>query len=252
MKWFGLTDKGRVRPTNQDTFQIEAAEKNHAALLIVCDGMGGANAGNVASKFALREFMETLLPALEKPLPEAKRQLLLSRALENANQLVYGLASSQPEFQGMGTTLVAALIWEDAATIINVGDSRAYVLDDKQLQQITEDHSYVAEMCRMGRLSARDARNHPRKNLITRAVGVGPEVKGDLFELALSEGETLLLCTDGMSGMAEDEDMATAMRQAKSLPEMGESLLQLALEGGGRDNITVALFTRTTGEETNG
>ena len=243
MEWFGLTDKGRVRPTNQDIYQIEVREPNESALLVVCDGMGGANAGNVASRFAAQVFVEEVRPQLDGALEEKTRQEALTAALDAANGTVFALAGRQPEFRGMGTTLVAALVKGEQATILNVGDSRAYLFDGERLRQITEDHSYVEEMRRQGRITEADARTHPQKNLITRAVGV------DLFEVRLKEDEVLLLCSDGLSGMAEDAQIAQTIRSAKTLALAGDALLTLALEGGGRDNITVALFTRGAGEE---
>jgi len=252
MEWFGLTDRGRLRPTNQDIFQIEVNESNHTALLVVCDGMGGENAGNVASKFAIKVFVDTIRPELGHSLPTAQRQTLLLNALERANRQVYGLACRQPEFKNMGTTLVATLIWNDEVTIVNVGDSRAYLFDGTILHQVTEDHSYVADMYRRGQITKQAARTHPRRNLITRAVGVSSTVEGDLFELTLQGSEILLLCSDGMSGMAEDEDMAATMKTPQSLREMGNALVQLALINGGRDNITVALFAQKTGEAADG
>ena len=153
MEWFGLTDKGRVRPTNQDIYQIEAREENRTALLVVCDGMGGANAGNVASRFAAQVFTESIKAELTSKLDAKKRQDLLTRALDEANETVFSLAGRQPEFRGMGTTLVAALVQGDQATILNVGDSRAYLFDGTRLHQLTEDHSYVEEMRRQGRIT---------------------------------------------------------------------------------------------------
>lgn len=249
MEWFGLTDRGRVRPTNQDIYQIEAREDNQTVLLVVCDGMGGANAGNVASRFAAQSFMEAARSALNEALDAQKRQTLLSYALVQANDTVFSLAGRQPEFRGMGTTLVAALVQGDQATILNVGDSRAYLFDGTRLHQLTEDHSYVEEMRRQGRITEADARTHPQKNLITRAVGVEPDVDGDLFEARLAPGEILLLCSDGLTGMVEDEKIAQTLKDAKTLALAGDALLTLALEGGGRDNITVALFTRGAEEE---
>ena len=249
MEWFGLTDKGRVRPTNQDIYQIEAREANQTALLVVCDGMGGANAGNVASRFAAQVFTESIKAELTRPLDAKERQELMAHALEEANQTVFSLAGRQPEFRGMGTTLVAALVQGGEATILNVGDSRAYLFDGENLRQLTEDHSYVEEMRRQGRITAEVARTHPQKNLITRAVGVEPAVEGDLFEVALRKNEVLLLCSDGLSGMAEDQQIAAAIKNAKTLALAGDALLNLAMEGGGRDNITVALFTRGAEEE---
>ena len=249
MECFGLTDKGRVRPTNQDIYQIEAREENQTALLVVCDGMGGANAGNVASRFAAQVFTESIKAELTRPLDAKERQELMAHALEEANQTVFSLAGRQPEFRGMGTTLVAALVQGGEATVLNVGDSRAYLFDGENLRQLTEDHSYVEEMRRQGRITAEVARTHPQKNLITRAVGVEPAVEGDLFEVALRKNEVLLLCSDGLSGMAEDQQIAAAIKNAKTLALAGDALLNLAMEGGGRDNITVALFTRGAEEE---
>ena len=249
MEWYGLTDKGRVRPTNQDIYQIEVREQNQTALLVVCDGMGGANAGNVASRFAAQVFTESIKSALLEPLDTARRQELLRRALREANDTVYGLAGRQPEFRGMGTTLVAALVQGAEVTLLNVGDSRAYLFDGAALHRLTEDHSYVEEMRRQGRLTEEAARTHPQKNLITRAVGVDSEVEGDLFEVQLGEEEILLLCSDGLTGMAEDDKIAQTLKNAKSLALAGDALLTLALEGGGRDNITAALFTRGAQEE---
>ncbi len=248
MEWFGVTDKGRVRPTNQDIYQIEVREDKCAALLVVCDGMGGANAGNVASRFAAQVFTEEVKPVIEGALETETRQQALTAALRVANDTVFALANRQPEFRGMGTTLVAALVKDAQATVLNVGDSRAYLFDGETLHQLTEDHSYVEEMRRQGRITEADARTHPQKNLITRAVGVEPAVEGDLFEVELGENEILLLCSDGLTGMVEDEKIAETIKTAKTLGEAGDMLLHLAIEGGGRDNITVALFTRGAGE----
>ena len=243
MEYFGLTDKGRVRPTNQDIFQIEAREDNRTALLVVCDGMGGANAGNVASRFAAQSFIESAGDALSGTLDETARQNLLTQALKQANETVFSLAGRQPEFRGMGTTLVGAFVQGRSASIMNVGDSRAYIMSGGTLRQISEDHSYVEEMRRLGRISEADARSHPQKNLITRAVGVDATVDGDLFEQTLADGDILLLCSDGLTGMVEDGKIAEVLAGAGTLEDKGRELLTLALEGGGRDNITVALFT---------
>ncbi len=249
MEWFGLTDKGRVRPTNQDVYRIEVREDCGSALLVVCDGMGGANAGNVASRFAAQVFTDLVKPALEQAPDAPARQRALLAALNTANGTVFALAGRQPEFRGMGTTLVAALVQDEQATVLNVGDSRAYLFDGEKLHQLTEDHSYVEEMRRQGRITEADARTHPQKNLITRAVGVEPAVEGDLFEVQLRQSEILLLCSDGLTGMAEDGEIAQVIAAAETLEDAGRALLRLAIQGGGRDNITVALFTRGTGEE---
>lgn len=249
MEYFGITDKGRVRPTNQDIYRLEVRPEKESAFVLVCDGMGGANAGNVASRFAADSFLADAAGALDSAPDEIVRHKTMLHALEKANDTVFGLAGRQPEFRGMGTTLVGAFVQGREASILNVGDSRAYLFDGETLRQVSEDHSYVEEMRRLGRISAEDARTHPQKNLITRAVGVDATVDGDLFEVELAETDILLLCSDGLTGMVEDEKIAEVLAKAGTLEDKGRELLTLALEGGGRDNITVALFTRGAKQE---
>lgn len=249
MEYFGITDKGRVRPTNQDIYRLEVRPEKESAFVLVCDGMGGANAGNVASRFAADSFLADAAGALDSAPDEITRHKTMLHALEKANDTVFGLAGRQPEFRGMGTTLVGAFVQGREASILNVGDSRAYLFDGETLRQVSEDHSYVEEMRRLGRISAEDARTHPQKNLITRAVGVDATVDGDLFEVELAETDILLLCSDGLTGMVEDEKIAEVLAKAGTLEDKGRELLTLALEGGGRDNITVALFTRGAKQE---
>ena len=243
MEYFGISDKGRVRPTNQDIYRLEVRPEKESAFVLVCDGMGGANAGNVASRFAADSFLADAAGALDSAPDEIMRHKTMLHALEKANDTVFGLAGRQPEFRGMGTTLVGAFVQGREASILNVGDSRAYLFDGETLRQVSEDHSYVEEMRRLGRISAEDARTHPQKNLITRAVGVDATVDGDLFEVELRDTDILLLCSDGLTGMVEDEKIAEVLAKAGTLEDKGRELLTLALEGGGRDNITVALFT---------
>ena len=249
MEYFGITDKGRVRPTNQDIYRLEVRPEKESAFVLVCDGMGGANAGNVASRFAADSFLADAAGALDSAPDEIMRHKTMLHALEKANDTVFGLAGRQPEFRGMGTTLVGAFVQGREASILNVGDSRAYLFDGETLRQVSEDHSYVEEMRRLGRISAEDARTHPQKNLITRAVGVDATVDGDLFEVELRDTDLLLLCSDGLTGMVEDEKIAEVLAKAGTLEDKGRELLTLALEGGGRDNITVALFTRGAKQE---
>ena len=249
MEYFGITDKGRVRPTNQDIYRLEVRPEKESAFVLVCDGMGGANAGNVASRFAADSFLADAAGALDSAPDEIMRHKTMLHALEKANDTVFGLAGRQPEFRGMGTTLVGAFVQGREASILNVGDSRAYLFDGETLRQVSEDHSYVEEMRRLGRISAEDARTHPQKNLITRAVGVDATVDGDLFEVERREMDRLLLCSDGLTGMVEDEKIAEVLAKAGTLEDKGRELLTLALEGGGRDNITVALFTRGAKQE---
>ena len=242
MEAWGLTDTGNVREENQDFYRMERLGPE-TLLAVVCDGMGGARAGNVASRLACEVFCGEVCRSLRDGMTEAEEQDVLCTAAKLANISVYEHAQLSEEFRGMGTTLVAALIQGDCATVINVGDSRAYRFDGEAMHQISEDHSYVEEMRRRGKITEADARTHPQKNLITRAVGVEPYVEGDLFEVRLTEKDMLLLCSDGLTGMAEDSRIAEVLANAPTLELAGDALLQLALDGGGRDNITVALFT---------
>lgn len=243
MTAYGKTDIGCVRATNQDAFAIELQE--HAALLVVCDGMGGANAGNVASRFATDTFMEVLKEHIKDAKPDRQAmQDMLVKAAYKANEKVYLLSRAQPEFSGMGTTLVGAVVTEERLTIVNVGDSRAYRIGTNGAERLTEDHSYVEEMMRSGKISEEDARNHPQKNLITRAIGIDPEVLCDLYEVDLAKDQVLLLCTDGLSGLVRDERIASLLHTATSMENAVDALIAEALENGGTDNVTALLFTR--------
>ena len=241
MEYFGITDKGRVRPTNQDIFQIEAREDNQTALLVVCDGMGGANAGNVASRFAAQSFIESAGDALSGTLDETARQNLLTQALKQANETVFSLAGRQPEFRGMGTTLVAALILKDTAVIINVGDSRAYLFTPDGVQLLTVDHSIVEYMVQRGELTQEQAKNHPGKNVITRAVGTEPSVEGDIYIQKLHRDDCLLLCSDGLSNVMADQEMLFEVAHGVRKSDCCQRLLRIAKNRGAPDNVTVAM-----------
>lgn len=240
MTSYGKSDRGCVRPTNQDAFAIDMQPE--AALLAVCDGMGGANAGNVASRFAIETFMGALREGLQPDMDAAARQSLLRTAVERANDTVYHLSVAQPEFRGMGTTLVGCIAAKNGMTLVNVGDSRAYCVHISGAQRLTEDHSYVEEMMRRGKLTEEAARVHPNKNLITRAIGIDPAVECDLYEVTLAPDDALLLCSDGLSGMVRDEEIARIVCAADTLQTAGDALVEQAKENGGQDNITVVLY----------
>lgn len=241
---YGSTSKGMVRPTNQDNYAVEMYEDTKAALLVVCDGMGGANAGNVASRHAIDCFVEEVRQEIQPEMDNTYMEDLLRVGAQYANQSVFELSLKQPEFRGMGTTLVAALVRGDDAVIVNVGDSRAYLLRDEKICQLTEDHSFVQEMVRKGKLTPEESRSHPQKNLITRAIGVDTFVDSDLFDVALEQEDVLLLCSDGLTGMVEDEEIARIVREAPTLEQAVSSLIAAACQNGGVDNITVVLFRR--------
>ena len=240
MKLAGKTDVGSVRPENQDDYR--AGELNSdAAWGLVCDGMGGANAGNVASRFAAQSFIESAGDALSGTLDETARQNLLTQALKRANETVFSLAGRQPEVRGMGTTLVAALIQGDCATVINVGDSRAYRFDGEAMHQISEDHSYVEEMVAMGQMERDSSAYNRQKNIITRAMGISETVDTDFFEVDLEPGDYFLLCSDGLTNMVEDRDICRIVSGPGTMREKASALIAEANRRGGNDNIAVVL-----------
>lgn len=214
------------------------------SLGIVCDGMGGANAGEVASQLAIDSFAQTLLQALSAPAggSECPPEEQLRYALERANQSVYCYGWEHPECRGMGTTIVATLVLESTAYILNVGDSRAYALRGCGIRQITQDHSLVGELLRAGRITPEQARNHPRKNIITRALGTERHIAGDLFVHRLQSGERLLLCSDGLTNELTDSEIYELVQQDGPIEEGCQRLLNAALLRGAHDNVTAVLM----------
>lgn len=234
MKIWGLTDRGTVREQNQDTFHHW--KEDNTATLLVCDGMGGARAGNVASALAAQAFTEAIQHS------DAQPDQRLTAALAQANEQVYQRAHRDPDCRGMGTTLVAALVEGNLAHIINVGDSRAYYLSQDGIRQITIDHSLVQDLLQRGHITPEEARNHPNKNVITRALGVDNKLEGDLFTQELEPGSMLLLCSDGLSNVLEDEELLEVALHGGTPEESCQRLIGLALERGATDNVTAVLL----------
>jgi len=224
------TDTGRRRRRNEDAFVCEPP------LFAVADGMGGAQAGEVASRLAAESLREQDLGDL--PSPERTVELI-----REANRRVYAYSSENAATRGMGTTMTIALVEGSVVTIGHVGDSRAYLLRDDQLTQLTQDHSLVAELVRSGRLSAKEAESHPRRSVITRALGTDSEVEVDVFSLRAEKRDVFLLCSDGLTSMVSDEEIARLLVSARDdLGEAGKKLIAAANQAGGEDNITVVLF----------
>ncbi len=236
MKIYSITDIGRGRPSNQDfVYASEQPVGNLSNLMIVADGMGGHKAGDVASRYAVEAVIEYLQMAKEtRPVP------LLSDAIHYANDQVLKKASTDADLEGMGTTVVAASIQNGYLYVANVGDSRLYLID-QEISQITRDHSLVEEMIRMGELKRKDARSHPDKNVITRAVGVGEPIQIDFFDVKLEEGDRVLLCSDGLTNMVEDQEILRIVRDSGSPKEAAQHLVNEANKNGGKDNISVVL-----------
>lgn len=235
MNIYGITDRGKVRRQNQDAF-YEWSD-GEGALILVCDGMGGAKAGNVASALAGQAFIENICHHANREVRTRMRD-----ALEDANTAVYRRALEDENCSGMGTTLVAAYAQNGQAYLINVGDSRAYFLSGGTARQITRDHSYVEELVRSGQITRAAARTHPNKNIITRALGTAPDLIGDLFVEPMEPGDRILLCSDGLSNVVTDEELGNVSQEEPSIVSCCTRLVQLALDRGAPDNVTVAML----------
>ena len=242
MKIWGVTDVGRVRENNEDSYRTERIGKS-AALAVVCDGMGGAKAGNVASTMAVESFCTAMRARDFTKLSQDDLQELMVSALNRANSEVHAKACSDEAFSGMGTTLVAAAVSNERVTIINVGDSRAYLIDANGISRITRDHSLVEDMIALGEITELEAREHPNKNLITRAVGTEETIEGDFYTLTLPKGAYILLCSDGLSNLVSEQEMLYEVMHGKSCDDACDRLCEIANTRGGHDNITAVLMS---------
>lgn len=240
MKIYSKIDKGVVRNSNQDAYFAGEISQD-VTFAVVCDGMGGANAGNVASGTAVKTISEYIIKSYRNNMSAEDISKMLKNAIISANIEIYDMSSQNENLSGMGTTVVAAVIRDSNAVIANVGDSRIYLVDDK-LTQLTTDHSVVQTLIESGKITPEDAKVHPRKNVITRALGAEAEVAVDISECRLSEGDTLLLCTDGLTNFATEEDILKTFKQ-NDISAVAEKLVELANNGGGGDNITAVTLT---------
>ncbi len=239
MEAFAITDIGSRRSVNQDyVYCNDNAVGLLPNLYIVADGMGGHKAGDFASRFSVNEF--------EKEIKEQKARTIIGSmegAVRMVNEKLLKEAEAEPEYEGMGTTFVAASITEERLYVLNIGDSRLYRLNERgTIRQITQDHSLVEEKILRGELDRKDAKNHPEKNVITRALGVMETVVPDFFEVELEAGDYILLCSDGLTNMVEDDTIRDIVLNYKTnLQEKAEQMVKLANENGGRDNISLIL-----------
>jgi protein phosphatase len=239
MNVFGQTHIGLVRENNQDALEYGTLNDT-TQYAVVCDGMGGANGGNIASKIAVEVIGSRIRDAYREGTGQVSPEHLLTSAMATANIGVYDRAQREEMLSGMGTTVVAAITCGDTAYISHVGDSRLYLFRDGVLTQITRDHSVVQEMIESGQITEEEARSHPRKNYITRALGVVSEEYGEYDEITLIAGDRLLLCTDGLTNEVSAADMVRLL--ALPTEEATQALVRAALDGGGMDNITVTLM----------
>lgn len=240
MRYWGGTDVGVVRKENQDAYIIKKLDGS-AALLLVCDGMGGANGGRTASNKAIEVFAQEVEGHHSKGMKPSQMADAVAAAAAAANQAVFEAAQADASLSGMGTTMVCLLADGMEAVVGNIGDSRAYLIDDDGMQQVTHDHSLVAEMVRRGELSSREASHHPSKNVITRALGVDRDVSCDVFPLSLKEGQYVLLCSDGLTNEVSEPEIYYEVFQSQQPEKACDTLIEIAKARGGHDNITVVL-----------
>lgn len=241
MQIFSKTDRGRVRTDNQDAY-FAGKITDDAVFAVVCDGMGGANAGNVASELAVRHISEYVIRSYRDGMDMTDTVKTLKNAIVSANISLYDKAVNNAELAGMGTTAVAAFVKDGKAVIAHVGDSRIYLVNG-EIKQLTRDHSVVQSLIESGKITPEDAKVHPRKNVITRALGAEENVAVDSDCLNLSNGDTLLLCSDGLTNFLDDKDILTVF-QNNDISAVAERLVEEANKNGGGDNITVVTVTK--------
>lgn len=243
MKCFGLTDKGKVRADNQDSFIIEKCDAKDCYIVALCDGMGGAKAGGLASQLSNKAFVSYIygkLTSRNKRIPNYK-DILLS-ACADANGVSYEYSQFDEAYNGMGTTIVGGIVKSNGSGyIINVGDSRGYIISRRSdtITQVTKDHSLVEELVEVGAITREQAKTHPQRNIITRALGSDAEVEADFFQIGLKKGDILLLCSDGLSNTLSDREMLDFAEEHPEPEELCHALMAEALERGARDNVTV-------------
>ena len=237
MKISAKTDTGKVRSSNQDSYSVfDLADGS--VMAVVCDGMGGAKGGNIASEAAVRIISEKIKSGFHEGMNENSMRLLLSSAIESANGSIFSMSCDNDELSGMGTTVVCAIIKNDTAFIANAGDSRLYIVDNNKISQITTDHSIVQMMVDNGEITPEEAKDHPQKNVLTRALGVDNSLRIDYAREELQDGDTVLLCTDGLTNYVDDASILNVCNTCDAY-QIADELIELANENGGGDNVTV-------------
>jgi serine/threonine protein phosphatase PrpC len=248
LRFVGLTDTGKIREHNDDTIAFDA----DIGLLVLADGMGGYNAGEVASGIAVKTIVNLVREQVEREDMNVQDRdsglsrptIILRDAIHRANKIIYQTARTQPQCEGMGTTVVAALFFDNKITIAHVGDSRLYRQRSDKLEQVTMDHSLLQELVDRGFYSPEEAQRAANKNYVTRALGVEPNVDVEIQEVPVQKGDAYMLCSDGLSDMVEDEDIHLTINTfSDNLDTVAKQLIQLANDNGGRDNVSVVMAT---------
>lgn len=250
MNYHGSTDIGNIRANNEDSFAIKSLGENYI-VSVVADGMGGHKGGKEASSFATNEFIKIFEENAQAFInySEKQKQNFLKNTVIKINKQLYKMAQKDEALSGMGTTLVACVIHNGAYHVANVGDSRLYTISNK-IKQITKDHSFVSELVDMGVITKEQAKNHPNKNVITRALGTEASVEPDIYTGFLTKNDILLICTDGLSNMVSDETIFNVIKNSEDLSLLSQKLVSLAKENGGTDNITAVIISNFAGGET--
>ena len=241
MKAAAGTDRGLVREINEDSYNLIAGDEGSPCAFIIADGMGGHSCGEIASRMAVDYISGVITGDSARLLSAENREDELRRLVLEANTMVYHQSLEQPETKGMGTTLTMALVEKEIVTAAHVGDSRLYLIRSGEIRQLTEDHSYIEEMVKKGSMTRKEAENHPRKNVITRAVGCSEELEVDTLSITMKLGDILIFCTDGLTNMIGEDEIADTVQ--RNDPEAAcQLLIKAANRQGGEDNITVIVI----------
>lgn len=238
---FGITDRGMLRRENQDACAYQLVDETNA-WGVVCDGMGGARAGDIASRIGVEVFREHMEQYFDSKEGDVSAGEKLMSAVDEGNEAILFVANRNKDYFGMGTTLVGTILQGKKVVFINIGDSRAYHISEVEIHRVTRDHSIVEVLVERGNITPEEARQHPQKNLITRALGTSKTAEADLYELEVQSGDWLLLCSDGLINEMSDDEIAEEVRNAFSPEEACRNLLETVLERGAPDNVTILLF----------
>lgn len=242
MKFAVKSHTGLVREKNEDSFSIITGQSGIPVVLVIADGMGGHNSGEIASKMAVDHISSRILEMPSNPAMEDSILEFISRLMEEANTRIYSLSSKKGANYGMGTTLITAVAFENKLFIGHAGDSRVYLIRNGRIERITTDHSLIEELVRTGTLSRSEADNHPRKNIITRAVGCNESIQIDTYKCDIYDDDIFILCTDGLTNMLSEDEIVEVAESAPSPEAACEELVDRANKNGGEDNITVIIL----------
>lgn len=242
MKIVAKTDKGKVRSSNQDAYAV-GEFPDEVAWAVVCDGMGGAAGGNIASALAVKVISDKINASYRENMKPSSIKNMLDSALIAANIEVYDMADTKPDLKGMGTTVVCVIVKDSCAYIAHAGDSRAYIFNKDNLLQVTTDHSLVQDLVDRGKITKEEALNHPNKNLITRAIGVDKSIDIDFDEVEINDDDVLIICTDGLSNYVTDDEMISEVKDGRYYA-FADRLVKKANNNGGGDNITVVAIAK--------